>query len=357
VTDGFRGETDIRRGVGEAVCPRAEPGGQMTRDDPPQRVGPYRTVERLGCGGMGCVYLARSRSGRPVAVKVIRPELAQDAAFRRRFAREVSAARAVSGAFTAPVIDADTQGPEPWLATAYVAGPSLWEAVHSGGPFDEDQLRQLGAGLVEALCAIHAAGVVHRDLKPQNVLLAADGPRVIDFGIATVSGAEAITQARAVVGTPVFMSPEQFRGEDVGPASDVFSLGCVLAFVATGETPFGAGTFHQMVYRVFHTEPSLDGLPLALREVVRRCLEQEPQARPALPELLDELVSRRRAAAEWLPETVIRTVAMRTDDLRAGRGRSPAMPAHPFYLEARALIDAGLTDHMVAGAVGRAASR
>ena len=208
----------------------------------PQAIGPYRLVRQLGQGGMGRVYLGMSPGGRPVAVKAIRPELAADPEFRARFGREVAAARRVSGVFTAQVVDADVDGPVAWMATAYVPGPSLAEAVDTHGPLPEASLLALAAGLAESLNAIHAAGVVHRDLKPSNVLLAEDGPRVIDFGISRAAESTMLTQAGLVVGSPGFMSPEQATGYEVGPPSDIFNLGAVLAFAATGEGPFGTGT-------------------------------------------------------------------------------------------------------------------
>lgn len=207
----------------------------------PMKVGPYRIVGRLGSGGMGWVYLGRSPAGREVAVKVVRPELAAEPEFRERFAREVAAARVVSGAYTAAVVDADTEAELPWLATMYVPGPSLAEAVRTDGPLPEEQVRRLGAFLVEELQAVHAAKVVHRDLKPSNVLLASDGPRVIDFGISRVDGAPGLTRAGLVVGTPPFMSPEQMKGAPIGPPSDVFSLGGVLVYALSGRPPHGTG--------------------------------------------------------------------------------------------------------------------
>ena len=211
---------------------------------------------------MGRVFLGVSPGGRPVAVKAIRAELAADPEFRTRFGREVAAARRVSGVYTAQVVDADVDGPVAWMATAYVPGPSLAEAVDTHGPLPEPSLLALAAGLAESLHAIHAAGVVHRDLKPSNVLLAEDGPRVIDFGISrAVEAATMLTQAGLVVGSPGFMSPEQATGYEVGPPSDVFNLGAVLAFAATGEGPFGTGTTAAMLYRVVHGTPSLDRVP------------------------------------------------------------------------------------------------
>lgn len=208
----------------------------------PQRIGPYSLVGRLGAGGMGRVFVGRSAGGRLVAVKVIRDELAGDPDFRVRFTREVAAAKSVSGLFTAPVVDADVDGPVPWLATAYVAGPSLAQAVRDHGALPLASVLALAAGLAEGLSAVHVAGLVHRDLKPSNVLLAEDGPRVIDFGISRAAEASTLTHTGLVVGSPGFMSPEQAEGRETGPPSDVFSLGALLVFAATGEGPFGTGS-------------------------------------------------------------------------------------------------------------------
>src|ERR1019366_4511726 len=223
----------------------------------PREIGPYRTLGRLGSGGMGHVFLSMSAGGRPIAVKVIREGLADDPQFRTRFRREVAAARKVSGLFTAFVVDADLDGPMPWLATAYVAGPSLLEAVQDHGPLDAHTLLALAAGLAESLSAIHAADVAHRDLKPSNVLLAEDGPRVIDFGISGAAEASAQTGANVVIGSPGFMSPEQVLGHDIGPPSDMFSLGAVLAFAGTGQGPFGSGSNAALVYRLGNSPANL----------------------------------------------------------------------------------------------------
>src|ERR1039458_7053051 len=239
-------------------------GGSVVRElqpGDPQTIGSYRLVGQLGGGGMGRVFLGVSAGGRPVAVKVIRAELAADPQFRMRSGREVAAARRVSGVFTAMVVDADVDGPAPWLATAYVPGPSLSEAVDDHGPLPAGSLLALAAGLAESLTAIHAAGVVHRDLKPSNVMLAEDGPRVIDFGISRAVESTALTQTGLVIGSPGFMSPEQAMGLDVGPPSDIFNLGAVLAFAATGVGPFGSGTTVALLYRVVHGSPSLDQVP------------------------------------------------------------------------------------------------
>jgi eukaryotic-like serine/threonine-protein kinase len=267
----------------------------------PASAGPYRLVGRLGAGGMGRVYLARSPGGRQVAVKVIRPELADEPGFRVRFAREVAAARNVGGIFTAPVVDADTDGPVPWLATAYVPGPSLAEAVAQRGPLPADAVRGLGAGLAEGLQAIHAAGLVHRDLKPSNVLLARDGPRVIDFGISRALEATTLTAGGSLMGSPGFLSPEQAKpGQEVGQPSDVFSLGAVLVYAACGVGPYGVGPAAALLYRVVNEEPDLTGVPGELRPVIARCLAKDPAARPTTAQLLAELGGD-EVATGWRP--------------------------------------------------------
>src|SRR6266704_3825864 len=214
---------------------------------------------------MGRVFLGQSPGGRLVAIKLIRAELAESAEFRRRFAREVAAARTVGGMFTAPVVDANPDPPQPWLVTAYIDGLSLADAVATRGPLPVTSVQYLAAGLAEGLDAIHAAGLVHRDLKPSNVLLASDGPRIIDFGISRAMDATGLTMSGLVVGSPGFMSPEQAEGNDVGPASDIFSLGALLAFSATGEGPFGEGTTPALLYRVVHGTPGTDQLPGPVR--------------------------------------------------------------------------------------------
>jgi serine/threonine protein kinase len=265
----------------------------------PRRIGPYWLEGRLGAGGMGRVYLGRSPGGRHVAVKAIRAELAESPDFRTRFAREVSAARRVSGIFTAPVVDADLDGPVPWLATSFVAGPSLATAVVTGGPMSAGSVLALTAGLAEGLSAIHAAGVVHRDLKPSNVIVADDGPRVLDFGISLSAEASALTQTGMVVGSPGFMSPEQADGHDVGPPTDIFSLGAVLAFAATGQGPFGTGSTAALVYRVVHSEPDTGTLPDEIRPLIERCLDKDPRHRPTAGQVLAEVSVSRPAASAW----------------------------------------------------------
>jgi eukaryotic-like serine/threonine-protein kinase len=268
----------------------------------PRQVGPYLLLGRLGTGGMGSVYLGRSRGGRHVAVKVIRPELAGQADFRIRFAREVAAARTVSGVFTAPVLDADLDAPMPWLATAYVPGPALADAVARHGPLPVRSVFALAAGLAEGLEAIHAAGIVHRDLKPSNVLLAEDGPRVIDFGISRAAEESPLTGTGLVIGSPGFMSPEQAQGHTVGWPSDVFSLGAVLTFAATGEGPFGSGSSATLLYRVVSTAPALENVPAELRPMIERCLAKDPRQRPTADQLLSELTA--HPMPGWLPAPV-----------------------------------------------------
>ena len=270
----------------------------------PEYIGRYRLIGRLGGGGMGQVYLGRSPGGRSVAVKVIREPLAADPGFRIRFAREIAAARQVSGIFTAPVVDADPDADRPWLVTAYVDGPSLADAVEQSGPLPADMLLPLAAGLAEGLAAIHAAGVVHRDLKPSNVMLAADGPRIIDFGIARASDATALTNSGTLVGSPGFMSPEQAEGRPVGPPSDIFSLGSVLTFAATGAGPFGSGQPSTLLYRVVHTRPATAGIPAPMRALIERCLAKDPAARPTAESVLGSVPP---AGAGWRqPATAVR---------------------------------------------------
>ena len=289
----------------------------------PRTIGPYRLAGRLGRGGMGEVFLGVSPGGRPVAVKAIRAELAADPQFRARFGREVAAARRVSGVFTAQVVDADTGGPVAWLATSYVQGPSLEEAVEGHGPLPERPLLALAAGLAESLTAIHAAGVVHRDLKPSNVLLAHDGPRVIDFGISHAAESTALTQTGLVIGSPGFMSPEQAMGGEAGPPSDIFSLGAVLAFAGTGQGPFGTGTTAALLYRVAHGTPDLDPVPATVRSLIGRCLAKDPARRPTAAALLAE-VGALAPAGSWLPDPITGTSA---GDTGPGLASTPPGPA------------------------------
>ncbi|MFD8703953.1 serine/threonine-protein kinase [Kitasatospora sp. NPDC059648] len=285
----------------------------------PREIGGYLLEGRLGAGGMGVVYRARSVSGRQVAVKVIRPELAADAEFRARFRLEVTAARKVSGAFTAPVLDADADAPAPWLVTLFVPGPSLGERVAGQGPLAPPEVRRLAAGLAEALREIHRVGLVHRDLKPGNVLLAEDGPRVIDFGIARSAGETQLTSTGVAVGTPPFMAPEQFRDGSATTATDVFALGSVLAFAATGRGPFGADSSHAVGFRVVYEEPDLAGMAPELYPLVIGCLAKDPAQRPTVDGLL-------RMIAEGARE---RTVQLRTGPVAPAVPPAVATPTAP----------------------------
>ncbi|MEU5213585.1 protein kinase [Streptomyces sp. NPDC020742] len=303
-------------GVGPQQRPGHTGGPAPLRSGDPRRIGAYRLIGRLGEGGMGRVFLARSDRGRTVAVKLVREELANEEEFRARFRREVRAAQQVAGEWTAPVLDADTEAATPWLATGYIAGPSLQQVVGGGRTqLPERTVRILAAGLARALGAIHAAGVIHRDLKPSNVLITIDGPRVIDFGIARALEAVAgngVTLSGATVGSPGFMSPEQVRGTPLTPACDVFALGSVLAYAATGRQPFGTpGTVaHAVMYRIAEEEPDLSGLPEGLHGLIAGCLAKDPAQRPTpaqLVALAEEGTERGPGADEepWLPGALI----------------------------------------------------
>ncbi|SFD38226.1 serine/threonine-protein kinase [Streptomyces aidingensis] len=272
---------------------------RLRREDP-RVVGTFRLHRRLGAGGMGVVYLGSDRRGQRVALKVIRPDLAEDEEFRSRFAREVSAARRIQGGCTARVVAADLEAARPWFATQYVPGPSLHDRVADGGPLPAAETGAIGAALAEGLVAVHEAGVVHRDLKPSNILLSPKGPRIIDFGIAWARGASTLTHVGTAVGSPGFLAPEQVRGAAVTPATDVFSLGATLAYAATGETPFGQGSSEVMLYRVVHEEPDLRAVPVALEPLLRACLAKSPQDRPTTVQLsvrLKEIASREARGA------------------------------------------------------------
>jgi serine/threonine protein kinase len=293
----------------------------------PRAIGPYRLLGQLGTGGMGQVFLGMSAGGRPIAVKVIRTELATDPDFRARFRREVAAAQKVSGLFTALVVDADLDCPMPWLATAYVVGPSLTEAVRGHGPLPVRSVLALTAGLAEGLDAIHTAGVVHRDLKPSNVLLAEDGPRVIDFGISEAAEASAVAGADVLIGSPGYMSPEQVLGSDIGPASDIFSLGSVLTFAATGTGPFGAGSHAALMYRLVNNPADLDDVPGELRSLISSCLAKHPGARPTARQLLVE-VGALQPAPGWLAESIMDSFIQEHDGPAAANlTETPARPA------------------------------
>ncbi|MFE1290946.1 serine/threonine-protein kinase [Streptomyces sp. NPDC058751] len=267
---------------------------RLRREDP-RVVGSFRLHRRLGAGGMGVVYLGSDRRGQRVALKVIRPDLAEDQEFRSRFAREVSAARRIRGGCTARLVAADLEADRPWFATQYVPGPSLHDKVAEEGPLSAADVAAVGAALSEGLVAVHEAGVVHRDLKPSNILLSPKGPRIIDFGIAWATGASTLTHVGTAVGSPGFLAPEQVRGIAVTPATDVFALGATLAYAATQDSPFGQGSSEVMLYRVVHEEPHLHGVPDALAPLVRACLAKDPEERPSTLQLslrLKEIAAR-----------------------------------------------------------------
>ncbi|MFE1526275.1 serine/threonine-protein kinase [Streptomyces rochei] len=313
---------------------------QKLGDGDPRHIGAYRLLGRLGAGGMGHVYLARSDRGRTVAVKLVREELAAQEEFRERFRKEVESARRVGGHWTAPVLDADTEAAVPWVATGYVAGPSLQQVVgHDHGALPERSVRTLAAGLAHALQDIHAAGIIHRDLKPSNVLVTIDGPRVIDFGIAralqTVTDG-GLTRTGALVGSPGFMAPEQVRGDRITPACDVFCLGSVIAYAATGALPFGTANsgVHALMFRIAQEEPDLDRVPEGIADLVRDCLKKDPAARPSLAEVLARTgaqgtVADGRSRDPWLPGALVAQLgrhAVRLLDTENPEAPAPADP-------------------------------
>ncbi|MEV5953861.1 protein kinase [Streptomyces sp. NPDC051987] len=282
------------------------------RPEDPQRLGPYRLVARLGAGGMGRVYLATSPAGQTVAVKVIRPEMAEDKNFRIRFRREVAAAAAVGGTYTASVVDAAPDAETPWLATTYIPGPTLAESIAEHGPLPVESVLALGAGMAEALIAVHAQGLVHRDLKPSNVLLAADGPRVIDFGIVRARDGYQLTATGGVFGSLEYMCPEQATGDPMGAEGDVFCLGSVLVFAACGRPPFSGAAAATLLYQVVHGWPDLTGVPEPLDKIIGLCLVKDPTLRIS-PERLSAACApggvEQLLTAAWLPAPVAATVA------------------------------------------------
>ncbi|CAM5725795.1 protein kinase domain-containing protein [Streptomyces pseudogriseolus] len=298
------------------------------RKDDPKSVGGYRLLDRLGAGGMGAVYRGRSRSGREVAVKVVHAQYAENPVFRTRFRQEIAAVRKVSGVFTAPVVDADPDAERPWMATQYVPGPSLAARIRDEGPLNRTELRRLALGLVEALRDIHRAGVVHRDLKPANVLMADDGPRVIDFGISRAAeNHNTLTETGQMIGTPPFMSPEQLTdARSVGPASDVFSLGALIVFAATGRGPFDADSPYLTAYQVVHDAPALDDVPDALRPVLARCLAKDPKERPEPGSLAAEFMAALPESGDGEPSTV----RLRAGELALVRTRPTGTPDSGF---------------------------
>ncbi|MEB3368556.1 serine/threonine-protein kinase [Saccharopolyspora mangrovi] len=302
----------------------------------PTRVGDYRLLARLGRGAMGGVYLGRSRGGRVVAVKVIRADLAEDPEFRERFRREADAAHAVGGFWTAAVVNADPDAEQPWLATEYVPGPTLHQAVADHGPLPEATVRSLGAGLAEALVAIHKAELVHRDLKPANVLLGPDGPRVIDFGISRAMTGHSLTATGIFLGTPGFFSPEQTLGGEVGPASDVFSLGAVLVFAATGCGPFGEESTAALLYKVAHAEPELEKAPEGLRPLLAECLHKDPAARPTPAQMLDRIGETSPQGSGWLPQPITAVIAQHATELQRTAQAPDTPPPQPVPAAAQA---------------------
>jgi serine/threonine protein kinase/outer membrane protein assembly factor BamB len=310
---------------------------QLTQHDP-RRIGPFEVLGRLGSGGMGLVYLARSASGRRVAIKTVRTELAEDQLFRVRFTREVEAARAVSGFYTAAVVDADPRAAIPWLATAYVPAPSLEEIVNECGPVPPQAVRWLAAGIAEALQSIHSAGLVHRDLKPSNVLVVEDGPRVIDFGIASGVSNTRLTMTNVAVGTPAYMSPEQARdSRGVTGASDIFSLASTLVFAATGHPPYHGANPVETVFMLLREGPDLSGLSDELRPLINACMGHTPEERPSPADLQAQLAPHLFAAGDdsgsasaWLPPGAVALIERH----RGGRTRHPppsaaAAPSSP----------------------------
>ncbi|MFD6886736.1 serine/threonine-protein kinase [Streptomyces sp. NPDC059957] len=317
-----------------------QPARTALSADDPQEIGGYRLHARLGSGGMGVVYLAHTPGGRPIALKAVRRELAADPEFRRRFAQEVASARRIHGLFTAQVIDSGVEDPTPWLATAYVPGPSLHEVVRRHGPLPVHTVLLLLAGIAEALQAIHGAGVVHRDLKPANVLLAADGPRVIDFGIARAADAAALTGTGLRIGTAAFMAPEQALGRPSTPATDVFALGTLAAYVAGGTAPFGSGPESSALYRVVHEHPDLGRVPHELYDLVSWCLAKQPEDRPQPAEVIASVrahplvCGRPEFTDGWLPRPV------REEFGGGGDAARPPAPA-PFQATRTATALAG----------------
>ncbi|WP_441245558.1 serine/threonine-protein kinase [Kitasatospora sp. McL0602] len=311
---------------------------QLTAHDP-RRIGPFEVLGRLGAGGMGLVYLARSASGRRVAIKTVRGELAEDELFRVRFAREIAAAKTVGGFYTAAVVDADADARVPWLATAYVPAPSLEDLVTECGPLPAGAVRWLIAGIAEALQSIHAAGLVHRDLKPSNVLVVEDGPRVIDFGIAAGVSSSRLTMTNVAVGTPAYMSPEQAKdSRSVTGASDVFSLGSLLVFCATGHAPYHGANPVETVFQLLRDQPDLSGLPVELVDLVRACMRPAPEHRPTPAQIQSELAphlfSRDDASGEagdWLPPSALDLIERR-------RARRPLLPQPPAPAPAPAAV-------------------
>ncbi|HET6634958.1 MAG TPA: serine/threonine-protein kinase [Streptomyces sp.] len=325
---------------------------RLRREDP-RVVGSFRLHRRLGAGGMGVVYLGADRRGQRVALKVIRPDLAEDQEFRSRFAREVSAARRIRGGCTARLVAADLDADRPWFATQYVPGPSLHDKVQEEGALPPSQVASIGAALAEGLVAVHEAGVVHRDLKPSNILLSPKGPRIIDFGIAWATGASTLTHVGTAVGSPGFLAPEQVRGAAVTPATDVFALGATLAYAASGDSPFGHGSSEVMLYRVVHEEPHLAEVHAALAPLVEACLVKAPEDRPSTLQLSLRLKEIAAREARGLPDTGIHAVVPRP----TAPGRRPTGPHAEAYARQRTEHEPGREHPAPSGAPRSAVPR
>ena len=309
-------------------------GGSLRAADP-RVVGPFQLLSRIGSGGMGVVYLAEDPAGHRVALKLVRPELADDPAFRARFRREVEAGQRVGGICTAKYIDADLESEHPYLVTEYVEAGNLADYVASQGPLADEQLIGLAVGLAEAIVAMHASGVIHRDLKPSNVLMAPSGPKVVDFGISHAADGTALTQTGVIVGSPSWMSPEQAQGGETTPAVDVFAWGATIAFAATGQFPFGEGRPDAVIYRVVHEEPDLSGVDPKLLPFVSAALTKNPSARPAADKLLVDVV--KTAMAGELPPGG--SVAMTTLVLDRTWVKEPPTPTVPKTRRGRQIAD------------------
>jgi serine/threonine protein kinase len=299
------------------------------RPDDPTRIGNYRLTARLGSGGMGVVYLGVAWDGTPVAVKVLRPELAGDQELRRRFGREVAALVRVRGMCTVRVIEADSQSSTPFVVTEYAQGPSLSEHIDKHGSVNPDMLYGLATGLAEALTVIHAAGIMHRDLKPSNIILTEAGPKVIDFGIARRQGTTAMTKTGMMVGSMGFMAPEQISGHP-GPEADIFAWGVTVAYAATGRSPFGAGNTHSVLYRIMYGDPDIAAVPDSLRPLVEAALAKDPQSRPTAQQLLDLLTSASRRT-DRINDTPTQVILSRTWQTGLYSSPSPAdRPDEPY---------------------------
>jgi serine/threonine protein kinase len=306
---------------------------RLRRQDP-RIVGSYRLLRRLGAGGMGVVYLGVDRHGKKVALKLIRQELAGNPEFRSRFAREVAAAAMVRGNRTAPLVDADPDAERPWLATEYVPGPSLQRRVGDRGPLGCLDLARVGSAVADGLVSVHAVGVVHRDVKPSNILLSPDGPQIIDFGIAYADGAGTLTVTGTAVGSPGFLAPEQVRGQTVTPATDIFALGVTLAYAGRGAPPFGSGPVDALLYRVVHEEPDLEGVPEQVAPLIAACLSKDPRMRPSAEQVRERLavIARQREAERGTPARGLEFAQPTTPGpgpKGAGAGRPDSDPAAP----------------------------